>query len=112
VYVCVFRFSQFHAGDAASALATFRELADKYGSTAEAEHVQVYIGVCLYYLGDYTAARAAAEQSPPSGLKNRLLLHVADKFAEEDKVCLCMYIYIYMYVCMCVCVCMVGCVYL
>lgn len=74
-------YAAFHLGDYAKALEAYDEWL-KEGGPAE---VNLYRAACLYYLGEYDQAKAAALAGPTSPLQIRVLFHASHKQGDENE---------------------------
>jgi intraflagellar transport protein 56 len=96
-------YCAYHLGDFRKALETYTEIeevsvqTERCGSSHSAlqmvgKSAMTCLGraCCHYFVGDYTAAVAAARESPEdSPLKNRVMFHCAHKLGDEDLLVAC-----------------------
>ncbi|XP_006816824.1 intraflagellar transport protein 56-like [Saccoglossus kowalevskii] len=75
-------YCAFHLGDYKRAMDEYERMTKK-----DACHPDVWCNVacCYFFLGMYPEADAATQKGPKSGLQNRLLFHVSQKFNDEKR---------------------------
>lgn len=79
-------YCAFHGGDYERAAAIYREMLEE----SECDTVMwVYLACCLFHLGKYAEADAAAAKGPALSLRNRVHLHCAQKTGNESKLMEC-----------------------
>ncbi|XP_076866288.1 intraflagellar transport protein 56-like isoform X7 [Brachyhypopomus gauderio] len=76
-------YCAFHLGDYSRALKEYKAMTEKPDCKAD---VWVYLACTLFFLGLYKEAQQAALKGSKCELQNRLLLHLAHKLNDEQKV--------------------------
>ncbi|XP_063961217.1 intraflagellar transport protein 56-like [Lytechinus pictus] len=75
-------FCLFHLGDYKQAMEEYEKLSKKETCNPE---VWVNLACCYFFLGMYPQADEACNKGPKSGLQNRLLFHLSQKFNDENR---------------------------
>ncbi|KAK0168988.1 hypothetical protein PV327_002742 [Microctonus hyperodae] len=75
-------YCNFHLGNYKKAVMIYNDVRKKEKSSP---NISTTLACCYFFLGMYHEAKDALNDAPESNLKNRLLLHLAHKIGDEEK---------------------------
>lgn len=75
-------YCNFHLGNYKKAVMIYNDVRKKEKISP---NISTTLACCYFFLGMYHEAKDALNDAPESNLKNRLLLHLAHKIGDEEK---------------------------